>query len=703
MIWLASYPRSGSTFLRNVFYEVYGIASSTYHRETDYEIDPAYESFPVVKTHLLPGQLMPDNTGIPSIYLVRDGRDCLVSLVHYRRQLQQDSVDFDFALREAIAAQKGSYFGGWGRHAREWLERANVVIRFEDLVADPLKCVESLSPYLDLSVARHERLPSFNDLRSKDFQYGCGAEHGFTSQERAQWRKGKFRRGVVGGWKDDLPHDLQVAFTARCGGELVRLGYIESEKEVVQFPADSFLQSKGKHSTSPHKARNKRVLVDGTKLLDYRIDGIHRYVRELLIAMDRIVQQDGNQWVIDVSLGECGIIPISELHKVPALLRAGAKNPIARSKRRLEQMKTWSGKYFAELGKYRCRMLMRSALKRWLKVKRLCSLEPNRYDLLHLTLPNSWRHYRHLDLPLLTTVHDLSHLLCPEFQTDSNNHSLRDGCSWSEKQATHYVAVSNSTRNQLINQLGIGPGRIDVVHNAISESFQPVVDRGLLQEAARKYRLPDGPFLLCLGTIEPRKNLLNTIRGFNLLVEARPDLDIHLIVAGGHGWQDQDELEGLIRKSARVRQIGYVGDQYLPALYTLATALCYVSHYEGFGLPLIEAMACGTAVIYGDNSSMPEIVGDAGWPADSHDPKSIQDAMWQAVFNDHSRRELEVRATLRAHRFTWDHSARKMLDCYQHVIHADKSACVAGPKVATLPFPPQSSAPAATEELDRAA
>ena len=689
--------------MRNVLYEVYGIASSTYHHEPGYEVDPAYESYPVVKTHLLPGQLMADSIGIPSIYLVRDGRDCVVSLVHYRQQLHQDSVDFEFALGEAIAANEGSYFGGWGRHVREWLERASVVIRFEELIADPLKCVESLRPYLDLSVPKHERLPSFSDLRNKDFQYGCGVEHGFTSEERAQWRKGKFRRGVVGGWKDDLPHDLEVAFTARCGEELVRLGYMEPEKEVVQFRTDSLLQSKGIHSASPQKVSNKRVLVDGTKLLDYRIDGIHRYVRELLVAMNDVVQREGSQWIIDVSLGKCGIIPISEIHKIPALLCASTKNPIARSKRRLEQMKMWSGEYVAELVKYRSRMWMRSALKRWLKAKRLCSRESNRYDLLHLTLPNSWRSYQHFDLPLLTTVHDLSHLLCPEFQTESNNHSLRDGCSWSEKKASHYVAVSNSTRNQLIDQLGIEPGRIGVVYNAISESFQPSVDRELLREVAREYRLPDGPFLLCLGTVEPRKNLLNTIRGFNLLVEARPDLDIHLIVAGGHGWQDQDELEGLIRKSPRVRQIGYVHDQYLPSLYTLATALCYVSHYEGFGLPLIEAMACGKAVIYGDNSSMPEIVGDAGWPADSHDPKSIKNAMWQAVFNDRARRKLEVRATLRAHRFTWDYSAREMLGCYERVIHGGKKSSVVGPKIPAVPFLPRSSTPIATEELDRAA
>ena len=703
MIWLASYPRSGSTFLRNVLYEVYGIASSTYHHEPGYEIDPAYESYPVVKTHLLPCQLMPDDTGIPSVYLVRDGRDCIVSLVHYRQQLHQDSVDFDFALREAIGAHEGSYFGGWGRHVREWLERASVVIRFEDLVADPLKCVQSLRPYLDLSAPKHERLPSFKDLRSKDFQYGCGVEHGFTREERARWRKGKFRRGVVGGWKDDLPHDLQVAFTARCGGELVRLGYMEAGKEVVQFPAGSFLQSNGIHSTSPHKGRNKRVLVDGAKLLDDRIDGIHRYVRELLIAMDHTVQQEGSQWEIDVSLGKCGIIPISELHKITPLLCSGAKNPIARSKRRLEQMKTRSGKYFAELAKYRCRILMRSVLKRWLKAKRLCSRETNRYDLFHLTLPNSWQHYRHLDLPLLTTVHDLSHLVCPEFQKESNIHSLRDGCSWSEEQVSHYVAVSNSTRNQLIDLLGIEPGRVSMVHNAISKSFQPVIDRELLQDVARECHLPDSPFLLCLGTIEPRKNLLNTIRAFNLLVEARPESDIHLVVAGGHGWQDQNELEFLIRQSPRIRQIGYVDDQYLPSLYTLATALCYVSHYEGFGLPLIEAMACGTTVIYGDNSSMPEIVGDAGWPADSHDPKSIEAAMHQAVFNDRARRELEFRATLRAHRFTWDHSAREMLDCYRHVIHADEKASDAGSTVGALPFSPRSSTPAGAEELDRAA
>ena len=135
MIWLASYPRSGNTFLRIVLCEVYGIESSTYHLESAYPVDQDYSNYPIVKTHLLPDQLVPGDSSIPAVYLVRDGRDALVSMAHQRSEIVEPGSDYLDNLYESIRAADSSYFGGWSRHVRQWLKRAQLVLRFEDLIA----------------------------------------------------------------------------------------------------------------------------------------------------------------------------------------------------------------------------------------------------------------------------------------------------------------------------------------------------------------------------------------------------------------------------------------------------------------------------------------------------------------------------------------------------------------------------------------
>ncbi len=119
MIWLASYPRSGNTFFRIVLHEVYGIPSSTFHREDAYPVDDDYASYPVVKTHLLPHEIVPQNPDIPAVYLVRDGRDAVVSMAHHRTDLVAAGSDYAENLTATILAADGSHFGGWSEHARQ--------------------------------------------------------------------------------------------------------------------------------------------------------------------------------------------------------------------------------------------------------------------------------------------------------------------------------------------------------------------------------------------------------------------------------------------------------------------------------------------------------------------------------------------------------------------------------------------------------
>ncbi|MEM8584903.1 MAG: sulfotransferase domain-containing protein, partial [Bacteroidota bacterium] len=165
MIWLASFPRSGNTFFRNVLYEVYGLSSSTYHKDPQRVHDPDFASAPVVKTHLLPAQLPESLQDKPSVYIVRDGRDSLVSIAHHRKDIVAPGTDFYNNVIEATLAQGRSFFGGWSENVNQWTAKADVIIRFEDLIRDPIREVEKLRTIIDLPEPDLRKLPNFETLK----------------------------------------------------------------------------------------------------------------------------------------------------------------------------------------------------------------------------------------------------------------------------------------------------------------------------------------------------------------------------------------------------------------------------------------------------------------------------------------------------------------------------------------------------------
>jgi glycosyltransferase involved in cell wall biosynthesis len=704
MIWLASYPRSGSTFFRIVLDEVYGIESSTFHREEDYPVDEDYTTYPVVKTHLLPDELVPADPSIPGVYLVRDGRDCVVSLAHYRQRLIAGSSDFAVNLAEAIEASKGSHFGGWSEHVRRWSARAALTIRFEELILDPIGCAERLRPWLDLPEPRVERLPGFADLKSKDFKYGSGVEHGFDQATREHWRTAKFRRGRVGAWRDELPERLHLTFLRLHGDELIRLGYVEPPAKPSLPPLglvepsatsghgvpDKPISRRPRARARGEKPRKKRVLIDGTKLLDPRMDGIKRYVQELLRAMVPIARERQDAWDFHVRFGACGtfrLLDITEdvergqppLSKIPKLFRPDDENPINVYRQRLRQSGgRVSWERVRETVQYNYLKTLRSLHKRrqelaWLRVRLSGSWGPawfqerwSDYDVVHLTLPNTWSVYRGLDAPLLVTVHDLCHQVCPEFQNTSNNRSLAAGLRFAEQANCRYIAVSQSTKDQMTRFLGIAPERVEVVHEACDgHRFRPVGRRDELRRVRRHYGIPDGPYVLSLGTLEPRKNLLGAVRAFNQLTEQSPEVRANLVIAGSFGWGNAKELQDAIRGRRRIHLIGHVDEGDLAALYSGATAFCYVSHYEGFGLPLLEAMSCAVPSVYGDVSSMPEIVADAGLPAPPGDVPQIRRQLRRLLEDEKLRSSLARRAVFRSLDFHWQKAAEETFACYE--------------------------------------
>ena len=224
VIWLASFPRSGNTFFRIVLDQVYGIPSGHLRppemREEGWEKDLDYL---VVKTHLRPKDLSPSDTDIPAVYIVRDGRDAIVSISHHRSDIVVPGSDYLQNMEEAIRAQQGSFFGGWSRNVEDWLKRSTIVIRFEELIHNPIESVQKLNSLLDLPEPKAERLPTFDDLKTKPMRYG--------RQSDADWRKKFFRRGKVGAGKDEMPELMQQLFWDLHGETMEKLGYTEGRWE----------------------------------------------------------------------------------------------------------------------------------------------------------------------------------------------------------------------------------------------------------------------------------------------------------------------------------------------------------------------------------------------------------------------------------------------------------------------------------------
>jgi glycosyltransferase involved in cell wall biosynthesis len=269
-------------------------------------------------------------------------------------------------------------------------------------------------------------------------------------------------------------------------------------------------------------------------------------------------------------------------------------------------------------------------------------------------------------VPTVLTVHDLIFRHLPEHHKPLNRWYLNWSLPLYCRRATHVITISECTRRDLIAAYDVAPEKVSVIHEAADPRFAPQApDR--VAAVRRRYGLPER-YLLFVGTIEPRKNLTRLLRAFEAV--HREGLSDALVVVGKQGWLYGDffaELEASPVREAVVLP-GYVPDGDLPAIYAGAQALVWPSLYEGFGLPVLEAMACGTPVACSGTSSLPEVGGEAALYFDPASQGAITDAVRRLLGDADLRAELVGRGFERAARFSWDRVAAETEAVYEAVI-----------------------------------
>lgn len=275
--------------------------------------------------------------------------------------------------------------------------------------------------------------------------------------------------------------------------------------------------------------------------------------------------------------------------------------------------------------------------------------------------------------PLVVTVFDLAFLHFPEAFPLAGRRFHERSLRLTAQEASRVLVPSLATARDLEQSYGIDPERIVVTPLGVD-----VPDADMRGAEALLHRLGvEGPFLLAVGTLEPRKNLPRLLRAFAACTAALPDH--HLVVVGPTGWGDQEPLGDAVRGrlGGRIHLAGSVSDPVLHALYERAALLAYVSLHEGFGLPVLEAMAHGLPVVTSDTSSMPEVAGDAAVLVDPHDEPAIAAALLRVVGDERLRTGLRVAGRARAARFTWQETARATSRAYRDVLDA---ARLSGPR-----------------------
>ena len=275
--------------------------------------------------------------------------------------------------------------------------------------------------------------------------------------------------------------------------------------------------------------------------------------------------------------------------------------------------------------------------------------------------------------PVIATIHDLAFEHLPETFTRRGQMQLRLTVRRTARRAARIITVSEFSRQDIIRTYRLPPEKIAVAHNGIEACFTPhPASSSEAADTRRRFGI-ERDYVLAVGSLQPRKNLARLVRTYAKLRAEHAGFNHQLVIAGRKLWLSGEIFAEIERqKCARDCVVtDYVAEEELPALYRSAAAFVYPSLFEGFGLPPLEAMACGTPVVTSNTSSLPEIVGDAAVMIDPYDETAMAQAMLEVVSNQQLRARLREAGRQRAQGFTWRAAAEKTLALYQEVLNAE--------------------------------
>jgi glycosyltransferase involved in cell wall biosynthesis len=274
--------------------------------------------------------------------------------------------------------------------------------------------------------------------------------------------------------------------------------------------------------------------------------------------------------------------------------------------------------------------------------------------------------------PVVVSIHDLSFEHLPQTFKWRSRKQLRITVPRSARQAAQVIALSRHGRDDIIETYGVEPEKVTVIPLAAPAHFQPVLNEQELQRVRQTYGI-EGDYILSVGAIQPRKNLSRLVAAYSRLRPIGPKGNLpKLVLVGKWGWLYEETLRSIkeLETSDSVVLTGYVPESDLPALYSGALAFVYPSYFEGFGLPPLEAMQCGTPVIVGNRTSLPEVIGDAGMLVDPFDVDDITAAIVKVISDSDFREQLRVKGLERASIFNWQKTARETLTIYRKAAQA---------------------------------
>jgi glycosyltransferase involved in cell wall biosynthesis len=270
-------------------------------------------------------------------------------------------------------------------------------------------------------------------------------------------------------------------------------------------------------------------------------------------------------------------------------------------------------------------------------------------------------------LPVIVTIHDLSFFVYPQHHTEANYQFVTRNVHQAARRAGFIIADSESTKKDIMRFLHVPEERMEVIYLAAGDGFDEKRSPETIAQTKNKYGI-NKPYFLAVGSMEPRKNLASALIAFKALKETKK-IDYQFVVAGGKGWKNEAFYRLLKKLSIDEHLVltGYVPEEELPALYQGAEVFVYPSLYEGFGLPVLEAMSSGTPVITSNASSLPEVAGDAALLVNPMETFDLYRAMEALVMNPALKADFKEKGFKQSKKFTWEKTALETLEVYRKV------------------------------------